>query len=149
MPPGRLFTLHRSCLAIKWPGGAWLFLSGMWPPTVVSNNMLPFQHISTAVAMGPPPCPWDSRVFPCPWPIVINCKQQCYATCDKFQTHFHRAVHPTLTKSVDVEVRTNGFKLDPLYFAYLLSSQLQMCLKQGHWHELSKTGFSVPVWHVK
>mmetsp|Transcript_122073 Transcript_122073/g.171781 ORF Transcript_122073/g.171781 Transcript_122073/m.171781 type:complete len:252 (+) Transcript_122073:289-1044(+) len=28
MPPGRLFTLHRSCLAIKWPGGAWLFLLG-------------------------------------------------------------------------------------------------------------------------
>jgi len=27
------------------------------PPSVVSDNMLPFQHISTAVPMGPPRCP--------------------------------------------------------------------------------------------
>ena len=52
--PGRLFTLHRSCLAIKWPGGAWLFLSGTphrWYQTTCYHFNI-FQRQSPWVLLG-------------------------------------------------------------------------------------------------
>ena len=130
--PGRLFTLHRSCLAIKWPGGAWLFLSGTphrWYQTTCYHFNI-FQRPSPWVLLGAHKI---QECFPCPWPIVVNCNSSVIQHVTSGKHICMGPVHLAFTKSVDVEVRTNGFKLDSLCFACLLASQLQMCLKPGHW----------------
>ena len=140
MPPGRLFT-HRNCLAIKWPRGAWLLLSGMWPHAGIKQHVtnifqLQFSWVLLGAHKIQEYCHVLGQLSSTATAVSCNMWQLSKTFAQSGPSNIHQA------SRCQSEIQwIQIFKLDPLYFAYifayLLSSQLQMCLKPGHWHSWS------------
>ena len=119
MPPGRLFT-HRNCLAIKWPRGAWLLLSGMWPHAGIKQHVtnifqLQFSWVLLGAHKIQEYCHVLGQLSSTATAVSCNMWQLSKTFAQSGPSNIHQA------SRCQSEIQwIQIFKLDPLYFAYIL-----------------------------
>ena len=121
MTPGRLPTvLHRNCLAIKWPRGAWLLLSGMWPHAGIKQHVtnifqLQFSWVLLGAHKIQEYCHVLGQLSSTATAVSCNMWQLSKTFAQSGPSNIHQA------SRCQSEIQwIQIFKLDPLYFAYIL-----------------------------